>query len=170
MLEWRAEPGGDQQRAELVAVQRGGVRLIVQARPPDMGGRGVIEEFFLDRVLIEPGDGAQPAGDGGTSTSPGFQIAAKAFDVGAADGEQGQGAGAAPGGELTQVQRVRLAGQPAVPGQETSEGEAFGIGEWRLDGNGGSGGGRGHPAPPGRDETREAARAPGAAGVVVAPR
>lgn len=51
----------------------------VQPRPPGMSGRGMIEELFLDGVLVEPGDGAQPAGDGGTSTSPGFQIAAKAF-------------------------------------------------------------------------------------------
>ena len=33
-----AEPGGDQQRAELVAVQRGGMGLIVHPRPADMSG------------------------------------------------------------------------------------------------------------------------------------
>jgi hypothetical protein len=33
------EPGSDQQRAELVAIQCGGVRLVVQAGPADMGSR-----------------------------------------------------------------------------------------------------------------------------------
>ena len=64
MLERRAEPGGDQQGAELVTVQRDGVRVVVDARPADMGSRGVLEEFFFDRVFVEPGDGAQPPGDG----------------------------------------------------------------------------------------------------------
>jgi hypothetical protein len=34
------------------------VRLVVDPRPPDMGGRGVLEEFFFDGVLVEAGDGA----------------------------------------------------------------------------------------------------------------
>ena len=50
MFRRRAEPGGDQQRAELVAVQAGGVGFVVQARPADVRGGRVIEEFFLDRV------------------------------------------------------------------------------------------------------------------------
>ena len=33
MLGQRAEPGGDQQRAEFVAVQRDGMRLVVDPRP-----------------------------------------------------------------------------------------------------------------------------------------
>jgi hypothetical protein len=33
-----AEPGGDQERADFVAVQGGGVRLVVQPRPPDVRG------------------------------------------------------------------------------------------------------------------------------------
>jgi hypothetical protein len=69
--------------------------------------------------------------------------------------EQCQGAGAAPGGELAQVQGVGLAGQPAVPGQEPGEGEPFGIGEGRLDrGEGGGSGSCGHRAPPDGAETR----------------
>ena len=74
MLGGRAEPGGDQERAELVAVQRGGVRLIIQPRAADVRGRGVLEEFFFDRVLVEPGDGAQPPGDGGAGTALGLQV------------------------------------------------------------------------------------------------
>jgi hypothetical protein len=45
----------------------------------------VVEERFLDGVLVEPGDGAQPAGDGGAGA--GFQFAGEGLDVGAADGE-----------------------------------------------------------------------------------
>jgi hypothetical protein len=63
VLEDRAEAGGDQERAELVAVQGGGVRLMIQPRSADVGGRGVVEEFFLDGVLAEPGDGTQPPGE-----------------------------------------------------------------------------------------------------------
>src|SRR5450755_2366719 len=131
--------------------------LVIQPGPPDVGGRGVVQELFFDGVLVEPGDGAQPAGDGGAGASSVFQVAGEAFDVSAADGEQGQGAGAAPGGELAQVQRVSLAGQPAVPGQEPGKGEPFGVGEGRLDRGEGSGwGGSGHRVPPGRAKTRGA--------------
>ncbi len=126
VLERRAKPGGDQDGAELVVVQGGGVGLVVQPRPPDMGGRGVIQEFFLDGVLVESGDGAQPAGDGGAGAASCFQLPGEALDVGAADGEQVQGIGAAPGGELAQVQRPGLASQASVPGQEPGEGESFG--------------------------------------------
>ena len=93
VLGGRAEPGGDQQRAELVAVQRGGVRLVVQPRPADVRGRGVLEELLLDGVPVEPGDGAQPPGDGGAGPAPGFQVAGEALDVGAADREQAAGTG-----------------------------------------------------------------------------
>ena len=34
-----------------------------------MGGRGVLEEFFFDGVLVEAGDGAQPPGDGGAGAA-----------------------------------------------------------------------------------------------------
>jgi hypothetical protein len=38
MIGGRPESGGDQQGAEFVAVQAGGVRLIVQPGAPDVGG------------------------------------------------------------------------------------------------------------------------------------
>jgi hypothetical protein len=50
VLGGRSEPGSDQQGAELVAVQAGGVRLVVQAGAADMGGRGVVQQFLLDGV------------------------------------------------------------------------------------------------------------------------
>ena len=63
-------------------------------RTADASGRGVIQEPFLDRVAVEPGNGGQPPGDGGAGPAPGFQVAGEAFDAGTADGE---GAGLATG-------------------------------------------------------------------------
>jgi len=111
-------------------------------------GRGLIQQFLFDGVLIEPGDGAQPTGDGRPCAAPSFQVAGEAFDVSAADGEQREGAGTAPGSELPQVEGVRLTGQAAVPGQEPGEREPLGIAECWLQGNEGGRGG-GHRAPPG---------------------
>ena len=45
-------------------------------------------------------------------------VLADALDVGAARAEQAEAVAMAPGGELAQVQRVGLAGQAGVPGQE----------------------------------------------------
>ena len=104
------------------------------------------EEFFLDRVLVEPGNGAPPPGDGGPGAASVFQVTGEAFNVGPADGEQGHRAGTAPGGELAQVQGAGLAGQAAVPGQEPGEREPLGIGEGRLDWDEDD---SGHRAPPG---------------------
>ena len=90
-----------------------------------------------------------------------FEFPGEAFDLGAADSEQAQGAGAAPGGELAQVQCVGLAGQAAVSGQEPGEGDPFGVGEGGLDrGVRGRWGGSGHRAPPGRAGTGKAGPVP----------
>jgi hypothetical protein len=48
VLGGRPEAGGDQQGAELVAVQPDGVRLVVKPGAADVGSRGVIEELFFD--------------------------------------------------------------------------------------------------------------------------
>ena len=98
-----------------------------------MRRRRAAEKLFLDGVLVEPGDGGQPPGDCSAGPALRFQVPGEALDVGAADGEQRQGPGPAPAGELAQVQRVRLPGQAAVPGQEPSEGDPLGIGEDGLD-------------------------------------
>ena len=87
MLKRRAESGGDQERAEFVAVQGDIMRLVIQPRAADVSGWGMLEELFLDGVLVEPGDGAQPPGDGRAGPAPDFEFPGKAFDVGAADGE-----------------------------------------------------------------------------------
>ena len=90
MLAGRAEAGGDQERPDLVAVQSGGVRLVVQPGTADVRGGRVLQELFFDGVLVEPGDGAQPPGDGGAGAAAGFQLAGEGLDVGAADREQRQ--------------------------------------------------------------------------------
>jgi hypothetical protein len=118
MLARRAEPGGDQQGTKLVAVQPGGVRLIVQTGPSDIGGRGVIKELFFDGVAVEVGDGAQPSGDDGPGAAAGFQVTGEALDVGTARLEQPQVMLLAPGHILAQVQGVRLAGRCNRPGTQ----------------------------------------------------
>src|SRR5271168_2272514 len=47
VLGGRAEPGGNQEGAELVAVQGRRVRLVVQTGTADVRGRRVVEELFL---------------------------------------------------------------------------------------------------------------------------
>jgi hypothetical protein len=74
----RTEPDGDQDGAQPVAVESGGVLLIVESRAADVRGRGVLEQFFfLDGVLIELRDGAQPPGDGGTGLAQASNSRAK---------------------------------------------------------------------------------------------
>ena len=99
---------------------------------------------------VEARDGAQAAGDGGPGAAAGFQIPGEALDVGAAGLEQADVVLLAPAGVLAQVQRVRLAGQAGVTGQEPSQGPPLRLGEHRLDGGNSGGRGRGgHGAPPG---------------------
>ena len=83
------QSGGDQQRATLVAVQPDGMGLIVQTGAADMRGRGMLQQLFLLRVLVEPGDRAQAAGDGGPGAAAGFQIAGEGLDVRAPRGFAG---------------------------------------------------------------------------------
>jgi hypothetical protein len=107
MLTRRAQRGGDQQGAQLVAVQ---------PRPAHMRRWRVIEQVFLDGVPVEPGDCAQPPGNGCPCAAAGLQVAGEAFDVGVAGLEEAQVVLVAPAGVLAQVQFVRLAGRAAVAG------------------------------------------------------
>ena len=108
----------------------------------------MIEQFY--RVLAEPGDSAQAAGDGGPGTAAGFQVTGEALDVGPAAPEQPQVVLLAPVGVLAQVRRVRLAGQAGVAARESCQGKPFRLGEHRLDmANGGGCGRSGRGAPPG---------------------
>jgi hypothetical protein len=78
----------------------------------------VAEGLFFDCVLIEPGDGAQPPGNGGAGAASGLQVACEALDVSTAGKEQPQLVLLAPGRVLAQVQLAGLPGQAAVSGQE----------------------------------------------------
>jgi len=50
MLRWRTKPGRHQESAELVAVQPGSVRLVVQPQLPHVRGGRLAQQFFLDGV------------------------------------------------------------------------------------------------------------------------
>ena len=132
------QAGGDQQCAELVTVQPDGMRLIVQAGTADMRGRGMVEQVFLHRVLVEPGDRTQAAGNGRPGAAAGFQVAGEALDIRTPGLEQAQVVLLAPAAVLAQIQGICLAGQAGV----TSQGEPLRLGEYWLDG--GDSGGRGH--------------------------
>src|SRR4051794_35381638 len=140
------QAGGDEQRADLVAVQGDGVRLIVQPRPAYMDRGRVLEQLFLYGVAVEPGDCAQPSRDRRANSPARLHFTAEALDVRAASLEQAQTVLLTPRGEHAQVERVRVAGQPAVPGQRS----ALGVGEQRLDRHDDLGprDGGGHERPP----------------------
>ena len=118
MLGRYPESGGNQNRTELVAVEPGGMRLMIQPRAADMPGRGMIQQVFLHGIPVAPSDGAQPADDGGPGPALGFHIAREALDIGSPGLEQAQLVLLAPARELAQVQLVRLPGKAAVSGQE----------------------------------------------------
>src|SRR5258708_6208351 len=96
------------------AVRRRGRRGPGRARRRCGAGAGgwVVKEFFLDGVLVEPGDGAQPARDGGASAAAGFQVAGEALDVGPAGGEQAHLVLLAPGRVLAQRAGCCLRSRP----------------------------------------------------------
>ena len=94
----------------------------------------MVKEFFLDGVALEPGDRAQAACNRRTGPASGLQVPGEALDVSAAHLERAQVMLTAPAGELAEVQRVGLAGQPAVTGQEPGERQTFRAGECRLGG------------------------------------
>ena len=98
------EPGGDQDGADLVAVEVGDVGLVVDARPADVHRRRVLDDAFFFGVAVEPDDRAQPAGDRGAGLAAVFEVAGEALDVDAADVEQALVVLPAPGGELAQIQ------------------------------------------------------------------
>ena len=119
MIAWRRQTGGDQDRAEFVAVEVGDVGLVVDPRSADVHRRGVLDEAFLLGVAVEPDDRAQPAGDGGPGLAALFEVASEALDVDPADVEQTVVVFPAPGGELAQIEGVGVAGEATVAGQES---------------------------------------------------
>jgi hypothetical protein len=129
MLGRLAQAGGHQQGPHLVAVQPGGMRLIVDARSAHMHGRRVSQQAFLFGVAVEAGDRAEPSGDGGPSSAAALQIAGESLDVSPSDLEQVELMIIAPADELAEVQGVGISGQAAVAGQEPSERQPSRIGK-----------------------------------------
>jgi hypothetical protein len=72
-----------EQRANLVAIQPGRVRLIVQTRATNVNPRRAREEALLLGVAVEPADGAQAPGDRGASAAALLEITGVTLDVGA---------------------------------------------------------------------------------------
>jgi hypothetical protein len=128
----RAQSGGGEQGAELVAVQPGRVRFVIHPRAAHVRRGRVIQQLLLDGVHAGPGDRAQPAGDGRAGPPAALEVAGEAFDVGPAGVEQPDVMLVAPGGVLAQVQRAGLAGQAGTAGQEAGESEPIGVAERRL--------------------------------------
>jgi hypothetical protein len=78
----------------------------------------MIQQIFLDGVAVEPGDRANRRVMVARARPRPSISRAKTFDVGPADLEQPLVALGAPGRVLAQVQRLCLAGQSGVTGQE----------------------------------------------------
>jgi hypothetical protein len=112
------QAGGDQHGADLVAVQAGGVGLVVQPGPPHVRRQGQGDQAFLFRVAVEAPHGAQPPGDRGPGPPERLEVAGEALDVGAARTEHLYVMFGAPSDVLAQVERVGLEGEAAVAGQE----------------------------------------------------
>jgi hypothetical protein len=112
------QPGGHQHGADLVAIEAGGVGLVVEAGSTHVRRRGDRDEAFLFGVAVEADHGAEPAGDRGPGPTQGLDVAGEALDVGATRTEHRQVVFGAPGHVLAQIQRVGVAGEAAVAGQE----------------------------------------------------
>ena len=123
------EPGSDQDGAELVAVEVGDVGLVVDPRPANVDRRRMLDDALLLGVAVEPDDRAQPAGDRGAGAAGVLEVAGEALDVDTMDVEQAAVVLPAPGGELAQIERVRVAGEPAVAGQEPEQRRLLDLGE-----------------------------------------
>ena len=105
------ESGDDEHRAELVAVEAGGVRFVVEAGAADVHGGRVLDEAFLFGVAVEAGDGAEPPGDRGAGFPGRFEVAGERFDVRPFRVEQGQVVLGAVAGVLAEIERVGLIGE-----------------------------------------------------------
>jgi hypothetical protein len=124
VLGGRSESGSHKESSDFVAVEPGGVRLVVEARPADMDRWRVIEKLLFDGIAVEAGDSAQAPGDSGASPAASFEVATEALDVGASRPEEVDAVLLAPRDELAKVQRVRLSGESAVVRPESRRAQA----------------------------------------------
>ncbi len=127
MLGCGAEPGGDEERADLVAVQADGVGLVVDPWAADIDCGRVGDESFLFGVAVEAGHGAESPGDRGRRPTLGFELTAEGLDVASSDLEQLEAAPPAEGDELAEIQRVRVAGEAPIAAEEPGESDMLRI-------------------------------------------
>ena len=88
MLGCRPEPGGDEERPYLVAVQADGMGLVVDPGSADMDRWGVGDQTFLFGVAVEAGHGAQSPGDGRRCPTLSFELPSEGLDVASPDLEE----------------------------------------------------------------------------------
>ena len=115
------ESGGDEHRPDFVAVETGGVGLVVQTRSPDMNCGRAVEETLFDGVPVQRGDRAQPSRDRRPGAAELLEVASERLDVAASHSEQARVPVMAPLRKLPEIERVRLAGQPGVAAEEACE-------------------------------------------------
>jgi hypothetical protein len=84
----RPEPGGYQQRTNLVAVKADRMRLIVETRPADMDRRRGGHQPLLLGETIKAGNRAKPPSHGGPGAASLLECAGVQLDVCAPDREE----------------------------------------------------------------------------------
>jgi len=127
-----SESGSHKESSDFVAVEPGGMRLVVEARPANMDRWRVIEKLLFDGIAVEAGDSAQAPSDRRASPAASFEVATEALDVGTSRVEEVDAVLLAPRGELAKVEGVRLSGESAVAGEKASERDPLGIAEHGL--------------------------------------
>src|SRR5665213_3026817 len=117
MFACRPEPGRDEQRSDLIAVQADGMGFVVDPGSTDVDGWRMGNQTLLFGVAVEARHGAQSPADGGRCSTPGLQLTS-----------------------------VGVAGKPSVAAEEPGEGYVFRTGKLRVvDDNGCRCGGHGIP-------------------------
>ena len=87
----------------------------------------MLEKLLLDGVAVEARDCAKPPGNRRASAATLLEVTAEALDVRAPCLEEVDVVLLAPSCELAKVERVSLAGEPAVTGKESGESDPLGI-------------------------------------------
>ena len=144
----RAEPGGNEERTDFVAVQADGMGLVVGPGPADMHRRGVSVQVLLLGVAVESGDGAQPAGDRCRRPTLDLELASEGLYVAAANLEQLEVAPVAERDKLAEIQSVRIASEAPIAAEETGEHHMFRIDQSGVLDDDSSRGDGGHGIPP----------------------
>ena len=116
-----AQPGLDEERAELVAVQAQGAGLVVDSSAAHVRGRVALDDALLLAVPVEAGQGGQPPGRPSSASGPLLPSSGRTARGGPGARGQLQVGLAAPGREEPQIGGVAPAGGAAVAGQETGD-------------------------------------------------